>query len=128
MSPSAVIQLQRELRLRGTLIRLDGKSSQFSANISLLETVDRPVVVNRKSQVANRSVSVSMTLSDIEGGTRECRISVITIVPFDQTWHGNTYISRGQLLPYPKGTRPQLSPVFGDDLDWTGIHFIHFLS
>ena len=71
--------------------------------------------------MADRSVSVPMTLSDLKGGTRGVqffkRISLITFVPFDQNdqiRQDNTRggVQRGSATPIHNRAGPQRSPIF----------------
>jgi len=45
-------------------------------------------ITNRKSQVADRSVSVPMTFSDLEKAGHEW--SIFILIQNDQIWHGYT--------------------------------------
>ena len=80
-----------------------------------------------KSQVADRSVSVPMTLTDLEGETQRVkllqRICIITHQPFDReppnspcNICGQRHCSRGQKLPILKGKDPASPKLFEDSL------------
>jgi len=80
--------------------------------------------VNRKSQVADRYVSVPMILSDLERQDIMVKffrqISLITLVPFDQNDQiqqgdtgGRAVYFCGHRRLYRKGAGPKRSPILG---------------